>query len=455
MNLKRTEQKVLKFISQNELIEIGDKLLIALSGGPDSVFALHFFTKFQLKYKINLEAVHFNHNLRGKESDADQKFCEVICRKSGIPLSVVQLNVNTFAKSKKMSIEEAARKLRYDYLQMIFNEQKCSKIVTAHNQSDNTETILLNFFSGTGISGFSGIPIKRRNIVRPLLCLSKKEIVEYLELNKIPYRFDSSNLSNNYKRNFLRNEIIPRLKQNLNPSIDDAIFRSSKNLDEGILFINEEVNKNGKKYSKIENGELQIKSSLFASNKKWIAGEILKKLLKESFNHEFDSDDFTKILTLVESQKGRLVQLSSKLFAARENESIKIYVKKNDPNYCIQLKTGDIEVIEGNEYGIIVVSKNEVKFGETSGVEFISADKLDDMFILRKWKSGDKFIPLGMKKFKKVSDFLTDLKIETTERKNWFILSNRNNIVWIPGLRIDDRFKITNETNKILKIWKK
>ena len=166
--MKATEQKVIGFINRYKLIIPGEKLLIALSGGPDSVFALYFLLKYLKKYKIELLAVHFNHNLRGKESNQDEKFCEKLCENLNVPFYSVQLYVKTFAKQNKLSIEEAARKLRYSNLIEIAKDFNCNKIVTAHNQSDNTETVLLNFFSGTGYSGFSGIPVQRENIIRPL-----------------------------------------------------------------------------------------------------------------------------------------------------------------------------------------------------------------------------------------------------------------------------------------------
>ena len=453
--MKKTEQKVIGFINRYKLVEQGEKLLIALSGGPDSVFALHFFHKYLKKYRIELLAVHFNHNLRGKESNQDEKFCEKLCEKLNIPFYSVQLDVKTFAKQNKLSIEEAARKLRYANLYEIGKDFDCDKIVTAHNQSDNTETVLLNFFSGTGYSGFSGIPVQRENIIRPLLCLTKQEIVEYLDSQKIRYRIDSSNLINDYKRNFLRNKIIPQLKGKLNPSLDEAIFRSSKSLESVSIYLDSLINKVSKKYSSFENNILRIKSSINVSNEEWIIGELLKRLLRDKFSHDFDYNDYVKIKSLFENQKGKTVQLSSKLSATREKDSIVIKNPEQDENVEYALKAGDTLKVGKITFGVSAAAKKDVKFDGKGKSEFISGDKLDDIFILRRWKSGDKFFPLGMKSQRKISDFLTDSKIETSERKKWFILENRNNIVWITGLRIDNRYRITSKTKKIYKLWMK
>lgn len=453
--MKQAEQKILKFIAREKLIEPEDKVLIAFSGGPDSVFALHFFSKYRKKYKIELMAVHFNHNLRGKESDQDEMFCESFCEQLNIPLCMVQLDVKSFAKKNKFSIEEAARKMRYKNLEEIASDFGCSKIITAHNQSDNTETVLLNFFTGTGYSGFAGIPVKRENIIRPLLCLPKQEILEYLEANKISFRVDSSNLENDYKRNFLRNKIIPQLKEKLNPSLDDAVFRSSKNLEHFSAMIEKTFQENITKYIRKESESVRIKTEFFESNDREITGEILKRVLRNYFNHDFDFNDYEKIKSLVENQKGKSVQLSSKLTAVREKDTIVLLNDKNSDFSVYTIKIGETKNIGENKFGIEQVERKDVKIGNNKKLEFISTDKLDDIFILRKWKSGDWFVPLGMKHKKKISDFLTDSGIETIKRKNCLVLENRNQIVWLVGLRIDDRFKINSKTKKVVKLWMK
>lgn len=451
--MKQIEQKIIRFISRNKLIDPGDKIIIAFSGGPDSVIGLYFFHTYLKKYKIELLAVHFNHNLRGKESDKDEKFSEKFCEQLNIPFYSVQLDVKNFAKQNKLSIEEAARKLRYNNLEEICKDFDCTKIVTAHNQSDNTETVILNFFSGTGFSGFTGIPVQRGNIIRPLLCLTKHEILEYLDSKKIPYRIDSSNLKNDYKRNFIRNKIIPIIKERINPSIDSAIFRSSKNLESISSFFEKHIEEIIQKFIIVENESLRIKLSFYTSNNEWILGEVLKKLLRDKFNHDFENDDFEKIKSLFENQKGKSVQLSLNLSAVRERDSVVILKLVSSGNNELIIKVGGTFKTGSKTLGISEVNKKVIKFDKTGKTEFISADKLDDIFILRKWKSGDKFIPLGMKGKRKISDFLTDSKVDSTEKKKWLVLENRNNIVWVTGLRIDNRFRITPETKKIYKLW--
>ncbi|MBI5731188.1 MAG: tRNA lysidine(34) synthetase TilS [Ignavibacteriales bacterium] len=453
--MKKTEQKVLRFIEQNKLISAGDKILVAFSGGPDSVFALHFLEKFKRKYKIDLRAVHFNHELRGKESDADEIFSKEFCKNRSIPFEVIKLNVKSFSKKNKISIEEAARNLRYNNLQQLAEKTLSTKIVTAHNQSDNTETILLNLFSGTGFSGFSGIPIQRGNIIRPFLCLTKQEISDYLEHEKISFRVDSSNMKDDYKRNYIRNRILPLIRLKLNPAIDEALFRSSKNFENALFLNHKLIDHIIAEYVTHNSNAVSFPLLLADLFDGTIPGEILKIIFKRYLKHEFEYDDYVKINSLITKQKGKKIQLSKKLIALREEESIRIELSGKTSNQIVTLKAdGQIEY-DSKIIGIELVKSENVQFKNNGKVEFISAEGMNENFILRTWKFGDKFKPLGMKNFKKVSDFLTDLKISVSERKNQLVLTNRNQIVWIVGLRIDDRYKLSSKTKKIYKLWVK
>lgn len=473
--MKKIEQKVIHFISQHKLIKQNDRVLIALSGGPDSVFALYFFNKYRNKYKIELTAVHFNHQLRGEESETDQMFCEQLCSKLNIPLYSFLLDVKNYSKENKLSIEEAARILRYQNLEETANKIKCNKIVTAHNLTDNTETVLINFFSGTGLSGFAGIPIKRDKIIRPFLCLTKDEILDYLNYYKIDYRIDSSNLTNDFKRNIIRNEILPIIRQKINPQADSAIFRSTKVLENISELIESHIKELINKYARIREGAIFIKSTVIKKVNDGILGEIIKQLLKENYKHHFDYNDFTKLKSLFEKQPGKIINLSSTLKAIKERNGIKIFTSpKEEENPIFYLRIGERIKVDGKTIGIDLVKNQKPKLrfyksNKTKNVEYISADKfkLDEIFILRKWKSGDKFIPLGMKNPKKVSDFLTDIKIKSSEKKDIFVLTNKDKIVWVIGLRIDERFKIisskkmskgqliedSQKTKRILKLW--
>ncbi len=451
--IKEIEQKVLKFIGTNKLIEKGDSILIALSGGPDSVFTLFFFKKFQRKYGIKIGAFHVNHKLRGKESDGDEEYCKKICSKLSVPFASVKINVRRFAAKNKLSIEEAARKLRYDKLQKFASQNNFSKIATAHNLNDNAETVLLNLFSGTGIDGITGIPIKRGNIIRPILSLSKEEILHYLEVNKINYRIDSSNLLDEHKRNFIRNNIVPLIKSKINSSFETALLRSGKVIEENLKLFEQLLQSIIKKYVVIKKDSITIELNILNEINKEAIGLILKRIFTDKLKIEFSFAAYESVLSLLENQTGKKVNLSRGYFALRERTKIVIYKIEEKTDKTWQVKAGQSVKINDSKISLKKVKTFDGKYTSNGKTEFISGDNLEELFILRKWKPGDKFIPLGMKGFKKVSDFLTEQKVSAKEKKDRLVLTNRNNIVWVVGLRIDERYKINSLTKKIMKLW--
>lgn len=447
--MKSIEEKVINFIARYGLIGQKENLLIAFSGGPDSVFALHFFYKFRKKFRCNISAVHFNHNLRGNESKEDENFAIAQCKKLRVDLNIIQLDVKAFAKKNKLSLEEAARILRYNELSKFAKRNSIDKIITAHNLNDNTETILMNLFSGTGISGLSGIPIKRENIIRPLLCLTKKEILQYLNHNKINYRIDSSNLENDFKRNFIRNKILPLIEE-INPSFDDALFRSSQNFLKQKEFENKSIEYLIQNFSKqIKNGyELSLDLLKIYDE---IPGEFLKFFLKKYFDYQLEHKDYIKINKLAFNQKGKSIALKNYIKVIKESDTLVFTKKIIDNIEAVEIKIGESKKISGKTIKIESTTKSEKL--SPDNYELIAADNLDDTFIIRNWKIGDKFKPLGMKKEKNVSDFLTDLKIPAAVKKEQLVMLNRNQIIWIVGLRISDDVKITSETKKVIKLW--
>lgn len=448
--MKKIEQKVFNFIQLYDLINPNEKLLIALSGGPDSVFALYFFHKFKKKFRCKVIAIHFNHNLRGQESIDDELFTKSLCEKLGIDLVTKSLNVISFAKKNKISIEEAARKLRYENLENFANENNIDKIITAHNKNDNTETILLNLFSGTGIKGLSGIPIKREKIIRPFLILDKKEIIDYLNKNKIDFRIDSSNLSNEFKRNFIRNEILPSIRKNINNSIDDALFRFSKNFDEQISFEEKTIKFLINSFVSTNKNQAELSLKLLEIYNK-IPGLLLKKIFEGYLQINFEQKDYEKINELVHKQKGKTIPIRKNIFAIRETKSIVFKKNQNESNKQIEIKIGQQKKFDN--YTIKIVSSNPSEnFSKEKNYELISIDNLDDNFVIRYWQNGDKFKPLGLRSNKKISDFLTDLKIPSNQKRKIPVLINRNKIIWVIGLRISDDFKITKNTKRVAKL---
>jgi tRNA(Ile)-lysidine synthase len=452
--MEKTEQVVIKFITDNNIISEEDKILVAFSGGPDSVFLLSFLNKFKRKFNINIGAFHLNHNLRGKEADLDEQFCREMCLSLQIPFFCASENIRQIAKTGRLSLEEAGRVTRYKKLEEAASREKYNKIATAHNSNDNTETVLLNLVKGTGLRGIAGIPVVRGNIIRPILILTKEEILDYLAKHKISCRFDASNLSDDYERNFLRNKIVPLIKEKLNPSLEKSILFSS------VIFRNyyEKVEKN------IENeikpflqqpGEIiKIPVKYLQKKKEPELSEFIKYLLERNFYIQVKFKDVSGIISLMNKEAGTKVNLSGNFTAFRDREDIIIYPRKaeNPAIAPVKIKPGENIGLGSHTFSVELCLKVPEKFPNNRQVEYISADNLEEEFLLRPWVEGDRFRPLGLKGSKKVSDFLNDQKIDSISKKNQLVLTNRGRIVWIPGFRIDDRFKIKNSTKKVYKL---
>ena len=450
------EQNIIKFIAENKLINSGDKLLIALSGGADSVLALSFFDKYRRKYKIQICALHINHSLRDSESDSDEEFCRLFCNNINIEFYSEKIDVSAFAKREKLSIEEAARNIRYEKLSDYLKISNSNKIVTAHNLDDNTETVLLNLFRGTGLKGLSGIPIKRDNIIRPLLSISKIEIVKHLNDEKIEFRIDSTNKENDFKRNYLRNEIIPKIKEQINQGVDQNVLKLSQIIRNSNLIINNLVTENISKFITYTKSEVKISKEIKIAVPQLI-GEVIKLSIEEKFSVNIDYDDFISIQNLFELQVGSKIDLSQNLEAISEREHLIIKMKETVTNKISEVKLYfNSEVTISNKIiGCAEVDLNEVQYSEKADLEFIDAENLVEPLIVRKWRASDRFSPLGLNGTKKVSDFLTEQKVLNISRKEQLVLLNDEKIVWVVGHRIDESIKISKKTEKIIKLWVK
>ena len=451
--MKKTEQKVLRFIDEKNLIKKDDRILVALSGGPDSVFLLHFLNKFSKKFKISFASIHINHGLRGKAAVADENFCKKLTKKIGIPFYSVKKNVKALAKRLKVSTEEAGRIVRYDEFEKLSVKEGFTKIATAHIADDNAETVLLNLIKGTGLNGISGIPYSRGKIIRPLLVLTKEEIVQYLKFYKIDYRTDLSNLQSEYERNFLRNEVIPLIKKRLNPSFENTLLKSSEVFKE----INNFVKK--KLVDAIDNLVLKkrnqfcISLSYLSKIENELRGEAIRLVVEREYKTQLSFDEVKKIFSLIEKQSGRSINLHGKLKVVRErNELVVINQKKDVKTKPVVISNGDSVKLNDKYLSIKEVRIKKKEFSPDKSKEFINADKTKPKFILRRWQPGDRFFPLGMKGSKKVSDFLSEQKLSTYSKKDQMILTNDNRIVWVIGLRLDNRFRITPQTKKIYEL---
>ncbi len=447
--MKKTEEKVIRFIRDNHLISEGEKILIALSGGADSVFLTYFLRKFQNKYRITLGALHVNHMLRGKAAAEDEQYCEKLCNELDIKYYKVKKNAAQYAIRKKISVEEAGRIIRYSILERTARTVGYSKIATAHNSNDNAETVLLNLIKGTGLRGLSGIPVIRGKIIRPILNLSRDEIIHYLEQKRIEYRTDETNASDIYERNFLRNKVIPLIKR-LNPAFEDAVLHTTNIVKEHQELISKQVLELMESFVRKSGSCLYINETVRSAGNPVLA-EVVKTALERNFSVQLSYNDVIAVSSLFWNKKGSRAGLMDGLTALKEKNEVVIFRPEDEDLTPKMISINQKIKTTGRSFTIEIAGKTSF-ISRKEGEEYISGDDTDDTFLVRHWQKGDRFFPFGMKGSKKVSDFLNERNIDTHLKHKILVLTNRDRIVWVMGLRLDNRFRITDNTKKVLRL---
>lgn len=421
-------------------------LIVAISGGVDSVVLAHLLRE-SCK---NILLAHCNFNLRGEESERDEKFVQQFAKELDVELRIKKCNTNEYAIENNFSIQEAARNLRYSFFNEIRKEvlvqYQSVFIVTAHHADDNIETVLMNFFRGTGIDGLTGIPEKNEQIIRPLLNFKKEDLIKYAASNSLQYCEDSSNSSDKYSRNYFRNQIIPLVK-NIYPEAEQNIVRNISKFKDVAEIYHQHIKLILKKLFIKKENEIHI--SILLLKKQHAYSSILYEFLKEYY---FTSSQIPEIIKLLDASNGSFVKSSSHRVIKNRNWLILSSLKNvEQTNYFIIEKYSnnfasdyfELKIENLLNDGKVIISKNK-------HLALLNAELIEYPLIVRKWQVGDYFYPLGMKKKKKLSRFFIDQKFSLTEKENcWVILSNKK-ICWIVNHRIDDRFKITDSTKNIL-----
>ena len=416
----------------------GKKLLLAVSGGLDSMVLVHLFQ--QLGYEIVV--LHCNFQLRGVESFGDQQFIQEYTSQNGIPFSFTQFDTEAFAKDYKLSTQLAARELRYSWFYEQLEIQKGDYILTAHHADDNLETFLINLSRGTGLDGLTGIPAQNDIVIRPLLPFTRQEIEEYATQNKLVWREDSSNTSDKYLRNKIRHHLIPVLKE-LNPNFMNSFEKTQAYLQESQELVDDATIMVYQQVAKEKGDDIYFDINQLLKLPNYTS--YLYQWLKE-----FDFTAWEDIYDLVTNQSGKYV------FAPQFR-----LIKDRDYLILSPLKLAtDMQefLIESSEskvnFPLNMLFYNVTEISDTSNSAiFVDQDKLQFPLVLRRWNEGDVFQPFGMGgRSKKVSKLFKDEKLSLIEKENVWLLCSESQVVWIVGIRQDERFKIDSKTKKILKI---
>lgn len=417
-----------KYIEEKHLFTLRDKVLVALSGGADSVALLRVL----LVLGYHCEAAHCNFHLRGEESNRDERFVNELCKELGVTLHITHFDTVAYAAQHHVSIEMAAREMRYNWFEQLRKEREMAVIAVAHHRDDSVETFLLNLIRGAGINGLKGIRPHHGNIVRPLLDVNRQDILNYLHHLHQDYVTDSTNLQDEYMRNKIRLNILPMLRE-LNPSVSESIAETSKRLADVSLIYNKEI-ETGKIRVMEKSGHILISRLMEEVAPVTLLFEILHPL-------GFNSVQVEDVFRSLSAQSG-------KRFVSAEWE-----VLRDRTELIIQPRRQENNDSSGNMPELVMETveiTSDFMIPKDKDTACLDADKVVQPLIVRKWQRGDKFVPFGMKGKKNVSDYLTDRKFSLFQKENQYVVCSEDKIVWLVGERSDDRFRITENTKRAL-----
>lgn len=417
-------KKVKEFIEKEDLFSKQDKILVALSGGADSVA----LTRILITLGYHCEAAHCNFELRGEESDRDEDFVRNFCRSLNIKCHSIHFETRRYAAQQSISIEMAARELRYNWFSKICEESDCQVVAVAHHKDDSVETMLLNLIRGTGINGLLGIRPKNGNVVRPLLCASRQEVVAYLHRMNQTYVTDSTNLEDEYTRNKIRLNLLP-LMEEINPSVKDGLVKTASYLNDVSKVYQQAIKESIDRIFITPEKEISIEKLMNEPAPQALLFEVLSPL-------GFNSTQVEEVYGSLNGQPGKRF-ISSQWQVVKDRELLlieKVKTANDKPQIIFE------EVLFTKEF-VIPKDKNTACF---------DANKFKGVISIRKWEKGDYFIPFGMKGKKLVSDFMTDSKFSLLKKEQQWVLSCNDQIAWLIGERTDNRFRIDDSTQKVI-----
>ena len=423
-------------INQNLPFLNGKKLLLATSGGIDSMVLFELCCQL----KLDIRVAHCNFQLRGDESDEDEMFVKAQCEKLDVLLFANQFETKKFGEIQKLSIQVVARKLRYEWFNTLLINNDYDYILTAHHLDDSLETFLINFTRGSGLDGLTGIPQQNGNVVRPLLPFSRNEIEAFATENNIEWREDSSNASDKYLRNKLRHDVIPVLKE-LNPSLLDSFENTISNLQQSQSLVNDASKM---VYKQVVSEEDTIKIDI----PKLISFQNYKAYLYRWLS-DYGFTAWEDIYALVEAQSGKQV-FSEKYILLKDRNHLILFPKQNE-NEPIHFWVDKVQKEVKFPLKMLFCNVDDISVQSTNTI-FVDEEKLTFPLEIRKWHEGDSFFPFGMNGSKKLSKYFKDEKFSLLDKSNTWLLCCDNQIVWVIGKRQDERFKVEETTTKILKI---
>ncbi len=417
--------------------------LLAFSSGVDSVVLAHLL----IRYGLNFSIAHCNFNLRAKDSEEDANFAQQFAEQRNLIFHYQSFDTKQHQELTKYSIQVTARNLRYDWFRQLLQEKKYDKIITAHHASDNVETFLINALRGSGIQGFKGISEVASNVLRPLLCFTKTEILEYATENYLKYREDNSNYQLKYERNYVRAKVVPLLK-NINPSIEQTFYTNTRHIEETIAIANEYIEKRISEIVKQEASKVIIDKQKLLDEK--YKSSVLFNVLHPLGYNKHQLEQLLEALQH-KTNSGKTFYSATHIALIDRTAIIVRLQKKEEAADCYYFQS--LEELETfSELKVRIERTNDFDFSNPKQLA-ISATQVLFPLRIRKKQTGDKFKPFGMKQFKKLSDFFINAKFTEFEKEQTWILENGNDeIIWIMGHRSDERYRIRGNELNLYKI---
>ncbi|MBZ4664428.1 MAG: tilS [Caloramator sp.] len=448
------KEKVLSYIKENRLIEPNDKVVVGLSGGPDSVCLLHILYSLKEELDITVYSAHVNHMIRGEEALRDEEYSKELSQKLNVEHFSTRVKVEEVAKEYRMTSEEAGRYIRYKFFDEVLNKVGANKIALAHNMNDNAETIIMNLIRGTGTLGLIGIPNKRDGkYIRPILCLTRDEIERYCQDNGLNPQIDSTNKESIYTRNKVRLELIPYIKDNFNPNIVENLNRLSQIIKSDEDFLQSYVD------DILNNNYINSRFSIESFNKQHIAikRRIIRKMIEMVYGsisgiEQRHIDDCINLI--LKGETGKYVVLPHGIVCKIEYQNFLIDTIKDDSiEYEYKIKIPGITYIpELNAKIYTNILENLNNINHNTFIKYFDYDKIGNDITVRSRKAGDYIILSGVGGKKKLKDFFIDKKVPRDKRNNIPLIAKGSEIVWIIGMRENNLYRIDDKTKKILEI---
>jgi tRNA(Ile)-lysidine synthase len=426
------------FIEQQLPFLSKSKVLVAVSGGVDSVVLAHL-CHFS---GMDMALAHCNFKLRGADSDLDEQFVKDLANKLGCDVFVKSFDTKAYMQQYKVSLQMAARELRYQWFHDLIRDTSFDQVLTAHHADDNLETFLINFTRGTGLNGLTGIPLWNEPFARPLLPFSREAILQFAQQESLEWREDISNSSRKYLRNKLRHDVVPALKE-INPNLLVSFKQTLENLNDTADIVEESLNAVAKRaivYMDAQEVHYKISEFKKVNNSKAYLHEMFKP---------YGFTEWEDVLHLLDAESGKFVKSTShRLIKHREVLILTDLKPQEYKTYYIEENSSTFEFPSGT----LTLKSSSVPISEDIHSIQVDKDKIQFPLTLRIWQQGDIFRPLGMKGQKKVSKYLKDEKLSLTEKERTWVLCSDDAIVWIIGKRADERFKVSNTTEEIIQI---